>query len=73
MIRENAQIKNMAYDFMFRMIRVCTSIDGIYRQDIYEFPIGTIRELIYNAVCHRNLWRGILKYVTVALPVLLKI
>ncbi len=43
-----------AYDFVLRMIRMGAKIDGLYRQDVYEFPIGTIREMICNAVCHRS-------------------
>ena len=29
-------------------------IESLYRQDIYELPIKTIREMIVNAVCHRS-------------------
>lgn len=43
-----------AYDFVLRMIRMGAVIDGIVRQDIYEFPVGTVREMICNAVCHRS-------------------
>lgn len=34
------------------MIRIGAKIDGLYRQDVYEFPIGTVSEMICNAVCH---------------------
>ena len=54
-----------AYDFVLRMIRVGAKIDGVVRQDVYEFPIGTIREMICNAVCHRNFLEP--SYVQVAL------
>lgn len=43
-----------AYDFVLRMIRMGAVIDGIVRQDIYEFPPGTVRKMICNAVCHRS-------------------
>lgn len=46
-----------AYDFVLRMIRVGAKIDGVQRQDVYEFPLGTIRELLVNAVCHRSYLR----------------
>ncbi len=29
-------------------------IKGIYRQDIYELPVDSVRELIANAVAHRS-------------------
>ena len=29
-------------------------IEGVARQDFYELPVKTIRELISNAVCHRS-------------------
>uniref|UniRef100_UPI00286EE72E ATP-binding protein n=1 Tax=Anaerosporobacter sp. TaxID=1872529 RepID=UPI00286EE72E len=43
-----------AYDFVLRMIRMGAKIEGLYRQDVYEISIGTIREIICNAVCHRS-------------------
>lgn len=43
-----------AYNFVLRMIRMGARMDGIVRQDIYEFPAGTVREMICNAVCHRS-------------------
>lgn len=43
-----------AYDFVLRMIRMGAKIEGLYRQDVYEFPIGTVREMICNSVCHRS-------------------
>lgn len=54
-----------AYDFVLRMIRLGAKIDGIVRTDIYEFPTGTIREMICNAVCHRSYFQP--SYVQVAL------
>ena len=43
-----------AYGFVLRMIRMGAKIEGIVRQDIYEFPVGTVREMICNAVCYRS-------------------
>ena len=35
-------------------INLGSRIEGLYREDIYELPIQTIREMIANAVCHRS-------------------
>ena len=43
-----------AYHFVLRMIRMGARIDGVVREDIYEFPVSTVREMICNAVCHRS-------------------
>jgi predicted HTH transcriptional regulator len=43
-----------AYQYVLAKINLGAKIDGLYRQDVYEFPIGTIRELIANAVAHRS-------------------
>ena len=43
-----------AYDFVVRNIRVGAEIVGIQRKDVYELPLGSIREAICNAVCHRS-------------------
>ena len=43
-----------AYQFVLRNIRLGAQIRGIYRQDIFEIPPIAIRELIINAVTHRN-------------------
>ena len=39
-----------AFQFALRNIRLGARIEGIYRQDIYELPPDSIRELIINAV-----------------------
>ncbi len=39
-----------AHDFVLRNIHLGARIVGIYRQDIYELPPDSIRELIINAV-----------------------
>ena len=38
------------FQFALRNIHLCARIEGIYRQDIYELPPDSIRELIINAV-----------------------
>ena len=43
-----------AYAFVLEHIDLGARIDGLVRQDIYELPIRTIREMITNAVCHRS-------------------
>ena len=43
-----------AYHFVLQNIRLGSRIDGLYRQDIYELPIRSIREMIANAACHRS-------------------
>lgn len=42
-----------AYNFVLRNIRVGMEIVGATGQPVYELPIGSIRELIANAVVHR--------------------
>ena len=41
-----------AFQFVLRNIHLGASLNGIYRQDIYELPPASIRELIVNAVVH---------------------
>ncbi len=43
-----------AYQYVLEKINLGAKINGLYRQDVYEFPIGSIRELIANAVAHRS-------------------
>ena len=40
--------------FVMRNIRMGSRIAGLHREDIYELPIDSIREMISNAVCHRS-------------------
>lgn len=54
-----------AFEFVLRMIRMGAVIKGTVRQDVYEFPLRTIREAITNAVCHRSYFQP--SYVQVAL------
>ncbi|MEG0265959.1 MAG: ATP-binding protein [Erysipelotrichaceae bacterium] len=43
-----------AYEFVLQHINLGSRIEGVARQDYYELPIKTIREIISNAVCHRS-------------------
>lgn len=43
-----------AYQFVLRNIRLGAEIAGLYRKDIYEIPIDSVREMIVNAVAHRS-------------------
>ena len=47
------QIEN-AYQFVLRHINLGAEINGLVRKDTYELPKTAIREMIVNAVCHRN-------------------
>lgn len=44
----------MAITFILRHISLWSRTDGIARKDFYELPIGSIREAVTNAVCHRS-------------------
>jgi len=41
-----------AFRFVLRNIHLVAKIEGIYREDIYELPPESIRELIINAAVH---------------------
>lgn len=43
-----------AYSFVLQHINLGSRIEGVARQDYYELPVKTIREMISNAVCHRS-------------------
>ena len=43
-----------AYKFVLEHINMAIEINGIVHDEIYELPIQAIRELIINAVIHRN-------------------
>lgn len=47
------QIEN-AYQFVLRHINLGAEINGLVWKDTYELPVAAIREMIVNAVCHRN-------------------
>lgn len=43
-----------AYEYALSKINMGMELRGIYRRDVYEIPPGAIRELIVNAVVHRQ-------------------
>jgi len=43
-----------AYQYVLEKINMGMMITGMYRQDVYELPTDSIRELIANAVAHRS-------------------
>lgn len=43
-----------AYQFVLRHTNKGAVIEGLYRQDVYELPIGSIREIITNTALHRS-------------------
>ena len=43
-----------AYQYVLEKINMGMTIKGMYRQDVYELPTDSIRELISNAVAHRS-------------------
>ena len=47
------QIEN-AFEFIYRHTNVGAQIKGLYRKDIYDYPPEAVRELLANAVMHRN-------------------
>lgn len=47
------QIEN-AYAFVKNHINLGAKINGLFREDSYELPIASIREMIINAAVHRN-------------------
>ena len=47
------QIEN-AITFLIQHLNIGAEIKGLYRRDIYEIPEEILRELVTNAVMHRN-------------------
>jgi len=47
------QIEN-AITFLIQHLNIGAEIKGLYRRDIYEIPEEVLRELVTNAVMHRN-------------------
>lgn len=43
-----------AFQYVLEKINRWTIIKGLYRQDMYELPLDSIRELLANAVAHRS-------------------
>lgn len=45
---------DMAYQFVLRHISQGSEYEGVYRKDRWEYPVIAIREVIRNAVIHRD-------------------
>lgn len=43
-----------AFQYVLEKINLGMQIKGIFRQDVYELPVDSVRELIANAVAHRS-------------------
>lgn len=43
-----------AFQYVLEKINLGMRIQGIYRQDVYELPADSVRELIANAAAHRS-------------------
>ncbi|MFP3153291.1 putative DNA binding domain-containing protein [Lachnospiraceae bacterium ZAX-1] len=43
-----------AYNFVLKHINLGATIEGLFRKEKYELPPDSIRELIVNAITHRN-------------------
>ena len=43
-----------AFQYVLEKINLGMKIQGVYRQDVYELPTDSVRELIANAVAHRS-------------------
>ncbi len=43
-----------AYNYILLKINLGAKIEGLYRQDVYELPEASIREIIVNSVVHRS-------------------
>lgn len=43
-----------AFEFIYRHTNVGAQIKGLYRKDVYDYPPEAVRELLANAVMHRN-------------------
>ena len=43
-----------AFQYVLEKINRGMTIKGLYRQDVYELPIDSVRELIANSVAHRS-------------------
>lgn len=47
-------IAETAVDYVLKNTRVAYKINGLYREEQYEIPLPALREIIVNAVLHRN-------------------
>ena len=56
-----------AVQYVLEKINMGARFNGVYREDVYEIPPDSIRELIVNAVVHRNYINAEASPITVAL------
>lgn len=47
-----------AFQYVLEKINLGMKIQGVYRQDVYELPTDSVRELIANAVAHRSYYEN---------------
>lgn len=56
-----------AFEYVLSKINVGSKIEGLYREDVFEIPPSVIRELVVNAIVHRNYVDGESSSVSIAL------
>ena len=56
-----------AVQYVLSKINMGARFNGVYREDVYEIPPDSIRELIVNAVVHRSYVDGEASPITIAL------
>ena len=56
-----------AVQYVLEKINMGARFNGVYREDVYEIPPDSIRELIVNAVVHRNYINAEASPITIAL------
>lgn len=56
-----------AVQYVLEKINMGARFNGVYREDVYEIPPDSIRELIVNAIVHRNYINADASPITVAL------
>ena len=48
------ELLKQAQVFLLRHLNKAARIEGVRREDVYEIPVAVLRELIANAILHRN-------------------
>lgn len=43
-----------AYRYLYMNNKVRSKIEGLYREDEYDYPNSCLREILLNTICHRN-------------------
>lgn len=46
------------YEYLLAKIDIRTIINGLFRQEVYEFPKASLREAVVNAIVHRSYLEG---------------